>query len=153
MKLEDLIKKYREDNNISQREFARRCGLSNSLISIFEMGKNPQTGKTISPDLETYRKLANGMGTSIQNLFEVLGNDAMMRIGHDYSFSGDEFERYMTSTVPENLSDEDQQRLEALHQNPALGLLFDRSRKMSHDDVEFMLQMADRILKERDGDD
>lgn len=49
--------------------------------------------------------------------------------------------------------DDDQERLEALHQNPALGLLFDRSRKMSHDDVEFMLQMADRILKERDGDD
>ena len=48
---------------------------------------------------------------------------------------------------------EDQQRLEALHQNPSLGLLFDRTRKMSHDDVEFMLQFADRILKERDGDE
>lgn len=48
--------------------------------------------------------------------------------------------------------DDDQRRLEALHQNPRLGLLFDRSRKMSHEDVEFMLQMADRILKERDGE-
>jgi transcriptional regulator with XRE-family HTH domain len=48
---------------------------------------------------------------------------------------------------------EDQDRLEALHQNPRLGLLFDRSRKMSHADVEFMLKMADRILKERDGDE
>ena len=46
----------------------------------------------------------------------------------------------------------DQARLEALHQNPRLGLLFDRSRKMSGDDVEFMIQMADRILKERDGE-
>lgn len=46
---------------------------------------------------------------------------------------------------------EDEERLEALHQNPKLGLLFDRSRKMSSEDVEFMLQMADRILKERDG--
>lgn len=45
---------------------------------------------------------------------------------------------------------DDDDRLEALHQNPRLGLLFDRSRKMSHDDVEFMLQMADRILKERE---
>lgn len=43
-------------------------------------------------------------------------------------------------------------RLEALHRNPRLGLLFDRSRAMSDADVEFMLQMADRILKERDGD-
>lgn len=46
----------------------------------------------------------------------------------------------------------DDERLEALHQNPQLGLLFDRSRKMSGEDVQFMLQMADRILKERDGD-
>lgn len=45
----------------------------------------------------------------------------------------------------------DEERLEALHQNPQLGLLFDRSRKMSSEDVDFMLQMADRILKERDG--
>jgi len=48
--------------------------------------------------------------------------------------------------------DEDSRRLEALHQDPRLGLLFDRTRKMSHEDVEFMLQMADRILKERDGE-
>lgn len=48
---------------------------------------------------------------------------------------------------------EDDERLEALHQNPRLGLLFDRSRKMSHEDVEFMLQMADRILKERDANE
>ena len=51
------------------------------------------------------------------------------------------------------IHEEDWIRLEALHQDPRLGLLFDRSRKMSHEDVEFMLQMADRILKERDGDD
>lgn len=61
------------------------------------------------------------------------------------------FSSLTTEDGPKNF--EDQRRLEALHQNPRLGLLFDRSRKMSHDDVEFMLQMADRILKERDGDD
>ena len=50
-------------------------------------------------------------------------------------------------------ADLDQARLEALHQNPALGMLFDRSRKMSSADVDFMLQMADRILKEREPDE
>ena len=60
---------------------------------------------------------------------------------------------YSTLTTETGLQDyEDQQRLEALHQDPRLGLLFDRSRKMSREDVEFMLQMADRILKERDGE-
>ena len=56
---------------------------------------------------------------------------------------------YLLDDDPEDV---DQARLEALHQDPRLGLLFDRSRKMSHEDVEFMLQMAERILKERDGE-
>lgn len=47
---------------------------------------------------------------------------------------------------------EDQERLEALHQNPRLGLLFDRTRKMSSADVEAMLAIAASILKERDGE-
>lgn len=51
-----------------------------------------------------------------------------------------------------SLSDQDKAVLESLHQNPQLGLLFDRSSKMSPSDVDFMLQMADRILKERDPD-
>lgn len=48
---------------------------------------------------------------------------------------------------------EDALRLEALHQDPRLGLLFDRTRKMSHEDVETMLAVAASILRERDGDD
>ena len=47
---------------------------------------------------------------------------------------------------------EDEERLEALHQNPRLGLLFDRTRKMSSADVETMLAGAASILKERDGE-
>ena len=47
---------------------------------------------------------------------------------------------------------DDMDRLEALHQNPRLGLLFDRQRKMSGSDIEFMLQMAERIVKERDNE-
>ncbi len=48
--------------------------------------------------------------------------------------------------------DPDLDRLEALHQNPRLGLLFDRTRKMSHEDVEFMIQMSEKIMKGRDGE-
>lgn len=60
---------------------------------------------------------------------------------------------FSTLTTESGIQDfEDQRRMEALHQDPRLGLLFDRTRKMSHEDVEFMLQMADRILKERDSE-
>ena len=48
---------------------------------------------------------------------------------------------------------EDEERLEALHQNPRLGLLFDHTRKMKKEDVDFMIQMAERMIKERDGNE
>ena len=52
--------------------------------------------------------------------------------------------------MPGTIKTEDEERLEALHQDPRLGLLFDRTRKMSHEDVETMLAVAASILKERD---
>lgn len=76
MKLSEIIKKYRAENDLSQREFARQAGLSNSLISLIEKGVNPQTGKEMSQDMETYKKLSDGMGISMQSLFEMLGDDA-----------------------------------------------------------------------------
>lgn len=55
--------------------------------------------------------------------------------------------------LPDQTRTEDEERLEALHQDPRLGMLFDRTRKMSHEDVETMLAVAASILRERDGDD
>lgn len=43
---------------------------------------------------------------------------------------------------------DDSERLEALHQNPKLGLLFDKSRKMTDKDIDAMLAIAGRILNE-----
>lgn len=61
--------------------------------------------------------------------------------------------RYSTLVTENGLVDfEDQQRLEAIHQDPRLGLLFDHTRKMKKEDVDFMIQMAQRILNERDED-
>ena len=38
MKLGEFIKQYREEHGISQREFARRCGISNTAIQSIENG-------------------------------------------------------------------------------------------------------------------
>lgn len=82
MELKDVLKNYRVEEKISQREFSRRCGLSNSLISLLEMGVNPQTGKKISPDLATYKKLAIGMGISAQELFEKLDKTELIALSY-----------------------------------------------------------------------
>ena len=132
MRLSKILKEYREVNDLSQREFARMCGLSNSLISILEMGVNPQTGKEMEPDMRTYRRLADGMGITVQELFDRIKAD--VHLG------------------PSGLSNTDLERLEALHRNPQLGLLFDRTSKMKPEDVAFMIQMTDRMLKTQNGD-
>lgn len=80
MTLSEVLKQYRKKNALSQRDFARNCGLSHSLVSILEMGVNPQTGKKPQPDLETYRKLAVGMNRSVHDLFLELGNSESVRM-------------------------------------------------------------------------
>ena len=76
MKLSTIISEYRDRMQISQREFARRCDLSNSYISFLEKETNPKTGKPMAPTLVQYKKLADGMNMSVQQLFEILDNDA-----------------------------------------------------------------------------
>lgn len=72
-------------------------------------------------------------------------------IGQLADLLGIRFSMLTTEEGPMNY--EDQQHLEALHQNPRLGLLFDHTLKMDSADVDFMIQMAERIVKERDGDE
>ena len=76
MKLSNIITEYRSQMQISQREFAKRCGLSNSYISFIENEYNPRTGKPIVPTLEQYQKIAAGMGLTVHQLFERLDEDS-----------------------------------------------------------------------------
>lgn len=80
MKLSAIIIEYRERMNISQREFARRCDLSNSYISFIEKETNPKTGKPMAPTIEQYKKIADGMGITLQALFEKLDDDSPVNI-------------------------------------------------------------------------
>ena len=80
MKLSAVLSGYRSRMQISQREFARRCGLSNSYISFIENEFNPRTGRPIVPTIEQYQKLAAGMDMSVQQLFELLDEDSPVEL-------------------------------------------------------------------------
>ena len=80
MKLSEIIIDHRKRMNISQREFSRQCDLSNSYISFLENEKNPKTGKPLVPTIEQYKKIARGMGITVQRLFEMLDDDAPVDI-------------------------------------------------------------------------
>ena len=70
MLLGDLIRDYRDSHGLSQRQFASQCNLSNGYISILEKGLNPSTGKPVTPTLPQLKKLADGMGMTLSELFE-----------------------------------------------------------------------------------
>ena len=68
MTLKEMLVQYREDHDISQRQFATICGLSNGYISMLERGENPKTKQPVTPTLPALKKLADGMGMSLSDL-------------------------------------------------------------------------------------
>lgn len=83
MFLGDVIKKYREENKISQRDFAKRCNLSYTYISALEKNKDYRSGKPISPTLETVKCVAKGLNISIDDLLKILDDEQEFIINTD----------------------------------------------------------------------
>jgi len=69
MTLSSFIKLYRDEHGLSQRQFAIRCGVSNGYISMLEREYNPSTGEPAIPSLIMLRKIAAGMGITLDDLF------------------------------------------------------------------------------------
>lgn len=125
---------------IANKIKARRLELG---LTLEEVGQAVGVGKS------TVRKWENGMiknmgRDKVATLASVLQIPAVELVPGDAKISEHQ-KQYADSA--------DLDRLEALHQNPRLGLLFDHSSKMRPEDVDFMIQMAERIIKERDADE
>lgn len=69
MTLRDIITEYRRTHELSQRQFATSCGLSNGYISMLEKNENPKTGLPMIPSLPALKKIAGGMGMTVTDLF------------------------------------------------------------------------------------
>lgn len=72
MFLGEVIKKYREEHDLSLRAFANRCGLSYTYISMLEKNKDYRTGKPIAPTVDSVKYIAKAMNMSIDNLLKIL---------------------------------------------------------------------------------
>lgn len=119
--LSDNIRNLRKSIKLSQLELAKKCHVTQGAVSQWERGYS-------RPDTDQLIRLASIFGVSLDKLTE------------------DEKEN-----IQENMIRENSGILEALHKNPKLGLLFDRSRKMDDSQIEAMLSVANAIMKESDG--
>lgn len=71
--LGNLIKEYRNENNLSLRDFAKMCDVSHSYIDKLEKGIDPRNGKTVEPTLDVIEKVASAMNISLEELLLKIG--------------------------------------------------------------------------------
>ena len=103
MTLKEYVIEYRKSHKISQRKFAAMCDLSNGFISMLEKGDNPHTQKPITPSLPTLKKLATGMGISLDELLSVTDDIQLKLTAFDLE----------DSSTMESFSDKEIQLIEA----------------------------------------
>ena len=73
MELRTIIKQYREEHNLSQREFAERCdNITHGYISMIENNLNKSTGKPPRPSVEKLESIAHGMNMELDELMEMM---------------------------------------------------------------------------------
>ena len=80
MTLGDIIKEYRLKTGCSMDEFARRCHVSKSYISILENNRNPSTNKPAIPSIKIIKAAADAMGEDFDSVFAKLDPKAKVDV-------------------------------------------------------------------------
>ena len=154
-KFSDVLREFRLKRGWSQEDLANKLGTSKQVISRYELGQR-------NPKVATLQEWAKKLDVPEERLLRTeeemrkLVTPQMLEEAHGDLEEAFEYAVMMgdikIDMPKDKIDQEDYDVLEALHQNPRLGLLFKRSSKMTSEDVDFMILMADKILKERDGD-
>ncbi len=83
MNLGEIIKKFRDDNELSMDKFAKMSGVSKAYISVLEKNKRPKTGKPVTPSIPVIKNVAEAMNMSFDELFNMLEDNQIVSIGLD----------------------------------------------------------------------
>jgi transcriptional regulator with XRE-family HTH domain len=89
MKLGEIIKNYRTENDISMREFAKMADMSNAYVSMLEKGVDGR-GKKIVPSIETINKVARACNMTFDTLFNQLDGDFPVRVNSQSNLTDNE---------------------------------------------------------------
>ena len=136
MELSKILRDYRQEHGLTLQVFADRAGLTKQYISMLENNKDSKNGKPIIPSLETLRKLASAMYMNIDTLVATLDGE------QDVSLQTKDAGYYTDPEVAEYA--------EELRTNPKYRLLFDASKDLSKEDIDFVVNMIEQ-LKAREG--
>lgn len=95
MFLGEIIKKYREEHNLSLRAFANKCGLSYTYISMLEKNTDYRTGKPIAPTLDSVKYIASAMNIPIDDLLKLLDDEQELKLNEEAPKNKDLKKYYM----------------------------------------------------------
>lgn len=143
MKLGEWIKDYRKEHGISMQVMADMCGFSKAYVGMLEKGINPTTKRPISPTMQTFQKIADGVGMDVNELIKVLDSDQPVTVTPT-SAPSPEPDRPSYYADPETA-----EVAERLRTQPGMRMLFDASKDAKPED----LQYAADLLKRLKGDD
>lgn len=87
MTLGDCIREYREEHDLSQRQFGEMCGISNAYVSILEKNVSPKTNEAPVPTYAVYKKVADVLGISTQALMEK-ADESSVSLGSGMTLDG-----------------------------------------------------------------
>ena len=96
----ELVKKYREQHNLSMDAFAEKCGVSKAYISMIEKGVSSR-GKPINLTQDMMSALVRGMDDDFDIIFEQLDKDQSIMINTN-SRDDKQLERLMAYLVALN---------------------------------------------------
>ena len=72
MTLGQLIKRYREEHDMSMAEFARRAGMSTSQIHYIENEKNSRNTDVTRPTTNALMKCSRAMGMPLEDAMNII---------------------------------------------------------------------------------
>ena len=72
-KLGTFIKNEREKRNLSIRQFAKLCNLSNTYIGNIEKSKDPRTNNPIYPTIDSLVKISEALGFTLEDFLKKTG--------------------------------------------------------------------------------
>lgn len=120
------IRRLRVSLNMSQDELAEKCGYTDrSSIAKIESGKADVPQKKI-------KVFADALNVNPSFLLQEIGSNNAV----ESNYYHDEYTRELA---------------DFLHKNPDYKVLFDASRKVKPEDIEFVKQMIDRMRGDTDG--
>ncbi len=122
---QNIFKSLRISNGLTQIETAERLGISRSTIGMYETGAR-------EPDFETLEKIADFFHVNTDYL-----------LGREPNTATESHSQYY-------LNDDARDMAQFLFENPEYKVLFDASRKVKKEDIDFVKQMIDRVRGDSD---